>query len=107
MKLGDKFIINTIADINYGKIVTFLFFDEETLLNVYKVDDYQTYFFDNELIPYNESPKRYNDKRYTPPFRLGKKQKRAVLDANGIEVTIFPSTDTVQAQLYVDYLNGK
>lgn len=29
-------------------------------------------------------------KKYTFPFRLGKKTKRAILDANGIEVIVFP-----------------
>ena len=46
------------------------------------------------------------DNAFTPPFRLGKKQKRAILDANGIEVIIMPHNNENQAQMYCDYLNG-
>ena len=46
------------------------------------------------------------DNAFTPPFRLGKKQKRAILDANGIEVIIMPHNNETQAQMYCDYLNG-
>ena len=46
------------------------------------------------------------DNAFTPPFRLGKKQKRAILDANGIEVIIMPHNSESQAQMYCDYLNG-
>jgi hypothetical protein len=49
---------------------------------------------------------RYDTNAFTPPFRLGKKQNRAVLDANGKEVVIFPNNSQIQASLYVDYLNG-
>lgn len=45
------------------------------------------------------------DKKYTPPFRVGKKQKKAVLDANGIEVVFFSNSEE-QAKKYCDYLNG-
>lgn len=46
------------------------------------------------------------DNAFTPPFRLGKKQKRAILDANGIELIIMPHNNENQAQMYCDYLNG-
>ena len=46
------------------------------------------------------------DNAFTPPFRLGKKQKRAILDANGIEVIIMPHNNENQAKMYCDYLNG-
>ena len=43
--------------------------------------------------------------RFTPPYRLGRKQKRAVLDANGLEVVIFPLGGEDEAQKFTDYLN--
>ena len=49
---------------------------------------------------------RYDITKYTAPFRVGKKQGKAVLDANGVEVVIF-SNSKLQAQLYCDYLNEK
>lgn len=52
-----------------------------------------------------ESELRYDSKIFTPPFRLGHKQKRAVLDSEGREVVIMPHNSEKQAQLYVDYLN--
>jgi len=48
--------------------------------------------------------KRYDDK-FTPPFRVGMKQSRAVLDSKGHEVVIFPCGHEEQALLYCDYLN--
>jgi len=48
---------------------------------------------------------KYDVTVFTPPFRLGKKQQRAVLDANGKEVIIFPPNSSIQASLYVNYLN--
>lgn len=42
---------------------------------------------------------------YVPPFRVGKKQNRAVLDSRGHSVIVFPR-DNGQAQLYCDYLNS-
>ena len=47
---------------------------------------------------------RFNSK-YTPPFRVGRKQGKAVLDANGIEVVFFSNSEE-QAKKYCDYLNG-
>jgi hypothetical protein len=41
------------------------------------------------------------------PFRLGKKQKRAVLDADGHEVVTFPKGREVLAKEYVDIMNKK
>ena len=45
------------------------------------------------------------DSKYTPPFRVGRKQGKAVLDAKGIEVVFFYNTEE-QARKYCDYLNG-
>lgn len=44
-------------------------------------------------------------KPLTPPFRLGKKQKRAVLDKYGNEVVIFPKGKEKQAAEYVEVIN--
>ena len=38
-------------------------------------------------------------------YRLGKKQKRAVLDSKGIEVVIFPKGKEKYAELFVEFLN--
>src|SRR5947209_3752484 len=40
-------------------------------------------------------------------FRLGKKQGRAVLDAGGKEVVLFPVGMEGEAQEYCDFLNSK
>jgi hypothetical protein len=53
----------------------------------------------------NSLNKKYDDKIYTPPFRIGAKQKRAILDANGKEVLIMPKHSELQAAMYCDYLN--
>lgn len=44
-------------------------------------------------------------KQFQYPFRVGRKQKRALLDADGIEVTIFPIGAEDLAQLVCDLLN--
>ncbi len=49
---------------------------------------------------------RFDSDIFVPPFRLGKKQKRAVLDSRGREVIIMPHNSEKQAQMYCDYLNG-
>lgn len=67
-----------------------------------------------ELSKNNETPQfdktdvtiRFDSKVFMPPFRLGKKQKRAILDAKGREVIIMPPNSEKQAQMYCDYLNG-
>lgn len=41
------------------------------------------------------------------PLRVGRKQKRAVLDANGIEIVIFERGQEELAQLTCDLLNHK
>lgn len=55
------------------------------------------------LLDKTEAP-RY-DQKFAPPFRVGRKQKRAVLDANGKEVILMAKGAEHQAQLYCDYLN--
>ena len=42
---------------------------------------------------------------FVPPFRLGRKQKRAVLDSNGLEVVIFPVGAEKAAQHFTNYIN--
>lgn len=49
---------------------------------------------------------RFDSDVFMPPFRLGRKQKRAILDAKGREVIIMPRNSDKQAQMYCDYLNG-
>jgi hypothetical protein len=49
--------------------------------------------------------RRYYKMTYKPPFRVGKKQGKAVLDGSGREVIFFKDSE-VQAKLYCDYLNG-
>lgn len=50
---------------------------------------------------------KYDAEVFTPPFRLGRKQQRAVLDSLGKEVVIFPPNSAIQASLYVNYLNNE
>jgi hypothetical protein len=49
--------------------------------------------------------RRYYKMTYKPPFRVGKKQGKAVLDSNGLLVTFFEKSES-QALLFCDYLNG-
>ena len=49
--------------------------------------------------------KRYDANKYTPPFRVGRKQGKAVLDGKGIEVVFFNNSEE-QAKIYCDYLNN-
>ena len=48
---------------------------------------------------------RFDSEVFVPPFRLGRKQKRAILDSRGREVIIMPHNSEKQAQMYCDYLN--
>ena len=48
---------------------------------------------------------RYDANKYTPPFRVGRKQGKAVLDGKGIEVVFFMHSED-QAKMYCDYLNN-
>jgi hypothetical protein len=50
--------------------------------------------------------RRFDSDVFTPPFRVGRKQKKAILDGNGIAVIVMPHKSELQAQLYCDYLNG-
>ena len=45
--------------------------------------------------------------KHTKPYRVGKKQHRAILDANGIEVLVFPQGKEADAIEYCNYLNRK
>lgn len=44
---------------------------------------------------------------FKPPFRVGKRQKRVVLDSNGVEVVLFSKGHEAAAQEYCDFLNLK
>jgi hypothetical protein len=45
--------------------------------------------------------------KFTPPFRVGRKTKRAVLDANGLEYVVFKEGLEAEAQDFCNYLNKK
>lgn len=45
--------------------------------------------------------------KFIPPFRVGKKQGRSVLDGLGHEVVIFPKGLEDMALEYCDFLNSK
>ena len=47
----------------------------------------------------------YNSEKFTPPFRVGKKQGRTVLDSNGMELVHFFHGDEKMAENYVRWLN--
>jgi len=49
--------------------------------------------------------KHYDVNKYTPPFRVGRKQGKAVLDSKGLEVVFFMHSEE-QAKMYCDYLNN-
>jgi hypothetical protein len=63
------------------------------------LDDYK-----KQLI-LNGVSKRYDAIKYTPPFRVGRKQGKAVLDSKGIEVVFFIHSEE-QSKMYCDYLNN-
>lgn len=46
------------------------------------------------------------DKQFILPFRLGKKQNRAVLDSNGREIVVFPKGCEYLAAEYVEIMNN-
>ena len=52
-----------------------------------------------------DAVKRYDANKYTPPFRVGRKQGKAVLDSKGLEVVFFMDSEE-QAKMYCDYLNN-
>ena len=57
--------------------------------------------FLNLLQQFNQpAPNEFN-----PPYRVGRKQKRAILDSNGLEVGVFKTGSESEAQRYCDYLN--
>jgi len=49
---------------------------------------------------------RFDSDVFTSPFRVGRKQQRAILDSNGLLVILMPHNSQKQAQMYCDYLNG-
>ena len=47
-------------------------------------------------------------RQFWPPYRVGRKQKRAVLDSRGLEVVIFPEhTPTLMVIEYCMFLNNQ
>ena len=57
-----------------------------------------------EFIKAGRTPDRYDKEKYTKPFRVGRKQGKAVLDSLGKEVVFFNDSEK-QAEMYCDYLN--
>jgi len=49
---------------------------------------------------------KYDLEKTIPPFRIGKKQKRAILDSKGHEVGIFVAGEEKIAQVFCDFLNA-
>lgn len=88
---------------------------EQELLEIIKVCLYcsnealairliEQYGFDiKEEIEEKFNKNRYDSLIFKHPFRVGKKQGKAVLDANGLLVTFM--TSDVQANLFCKYLN--
>ena len=58
-----------------------------------------------EQLTITDVVKRYDANKYTPPFRVGRKQSKAVLDSKGLEVVFFMDSEE-QAKMYCDYLNN-
>ena len=46
-----------------------------------------------------------NFDKWKPPFRVGRKQSRAILDSNGIELVIFPEGAELYAKRFCEVLN--
>ena len=46
------------------------------------------------------------EKEFTNPFRLGKKQQRAILYSNGKELIVFPKGKELYALEYLNFLNS-
>jgi hypothetical protein len=47
------------------------------------------------------------DKICIPPYRVGKKQKRTVLNGKGHEVVVFPKGLEIMAEEFCQFLNNK
>ena len=58
-----------------------------------------------ELREAGRTPDRYDKEMYTKPFRVGRKQGKAVLDSLGKEVVFFNDSEK-QAEMYCEYLNN-
>ena len=61
---------------------------------------------DEQLLGLSIVSSRYFKEIFTPPFRVGRKQQRIVLDAKGLEVAHFYHSDENMADDYVRWLNG-
>lgn len=56
---------------------------------------------------FNWLKKKTISTNYYPPYRVGKKQKRAVLDSKGILVVLFEKGKEDMAKEYCEFLNKK
>jgi hypothetical protein len=61
---------------------------------------------DEQLLGLRIEGSRYFGEKFTPPFRVGRKQQRIVLDSDGLEVAHFHFADENMADDYVIWLNG-
>ena len=61
--------------------------------------------YHKEQLNLTDVVKRYDANKYIPPFRVGRKQGKAVLDSKGLEVVFFMHSEE-QAKMYCDYLNN-
>lgn len=51
-----------------------------------------------------ETYKKFTSK-FTPPYRIGRKQKRAILDSKSNQVVVFPKGSEAEAQAFCVFLN--
>ena len=88
------------------KILTFVDDSDKHWFKCHKAD-IKAYakIYHKEQLTLTDVVKRYDANKYTPPFRVGKKQGKAVLDSKGIEVVFFMDSEE-QAKMYCDYLNN-
>lgn len=61
---------------------------------------------DEQLLALPIVSSRYFGEKFTPPFRVGRKQGRIVLDSKGLQVVHFYFSDENMADDYVQWLNG-
>jgi hypothetical protein len=74
--------------------------DDQEIL---EINEHQLHIICKELSTVSIE-KIYDEMIFKPPFRVGKKQGKAVLDSNGLLVTLFNKSKK-QALLFCNYLN--
>ena len=81
------------------------FLDETDTMQFSTVELLTMFYEHQKQLTLTDVSKRYDANKYTPPFRVGRKQGKAVLDGKGIEVVFFNNSEE-QAKIYCDYLNN-